>query len=150
MFGLLGLGGFSFPFPFCSLFFPSLFFPSGSNNPTKQTPSPHQPLLTPPPRYFSSKFHILDSLVILASFSTDVLLHGIVEEIASLVVILRLFRFFKIIEEFSVGAQEQMEGLQTQVEALERENGRLRLEVEGKGRGQGAADGTAGGEGLLV
>ena len=74
-------------------------------------------------RYFSSKFHCFDSAVIVAGFVTDVLLHGILEEIASLVVILRLWRFFKIIEEFSVGAEEQMEGLEMRIEQLESENG---------------------------
>jgi hypothetical protein len=51
-----------------------------------------------------------------------VLLHGILEEVASLVVVLRLWRFFKIFEEFSVGAQEQMQGLELQIESLESEN----------------------------
>lgn len=53
------------------------------------------------PRFLSTSFHILDTLVIIASFTIDVLLHGTIEEIASLVVILRLWRVFKIIEEFS-------------------------------------------------
>lgn len=52
----------------------------------------------------------------------DVLLHGILEEVASLVVVLRLWRFFKIIEEFTVGAQEQMDGLEWRIESLELEN----------------------------
>ena len=52
----------------------------------------------------------------------DVLLHGILEEVASLVVVLRLWRFFKIIEEFTVGAQEQMDGLELRIESLELEN----------------------------
>lgn len=54
------------------------------------------------------------------------LLHGILEEVASLVVILRLWRFFKIFEEFSVGAQEQMEGLELRIENLEEENRELK------------------------
>ena len=51
------------------------------------------------------------------------------EEVASLVVILRLWRFFKIIEEFSVGAEEQMEGLELRIEQLESENQDLRREM---------------------
>lgn len=58
----------------------------------------------------------------MAGFVVDVLLHGILEEVASLVVVLRLWRFFKIIEEFSVGAQEQMDGLEMRIESLEVEN----------------------------
>lgn len=58
----------------------------------------------------------------MAGFIVDVLLHGILEEIASLVVVLRLWRFFKIIEEFTVGAQEQMDGLELRIESLELEN----------------------------
>jgi len=77
-------------------------------------------------RYFSSWFHCFDGAVILAGFIIDVLLHGVLEEIASLVIILRLWRFFKIIEEFSVGAQEQLDGLQMQIEGLEKENEGLR------------------------
>jgi len=57
-----------------------------------------------------------------AGFVVDVLLHGILEEVASLVVVLRLWRFFKIIEEFTVGAQEQMDGLVLRIENLELEN----------------------------
>lgn len=63
----------------------------------------------------------------------DVLLHGILEEIASLVVVLRLWRFFKIIEEFSVGAQEQMDGLEEKISQLEEENQDLKRKIqEGK------------------
>ncbi|PSS27352.1 hypothetical protein M430DRAFT_76617, partial [Amorphotheca resinae ATCC 22711] len=76
--------------------------------------------------YFNSRFHTFDALVILASFLTDVVLHGLLEEVASLVVVLRLWRLFKIVEEFSVGAEEQMEGLQIRIEQLEAENGGLR------------------------
>jgi len=73
-------------------------------------------------RYFTSYFHTFDAIVIVAGFIVDVLLHGILEEVASLVIVLRLWRFFKIIEEFSVGAQEQMDGLELRIESLESEN----------------------------
>jgi len=81
-------------------------------------------------QYFNSKFHIFDGTVILAGFITDVLLHGVLEEVASLVIILRLWRFFKIIEEFSVGAEEQMAGLEFRIEQLESENGDLKMELK--------------------
>lgn len=80
-------------------------------------------------RYLHTPFHIFDSTVILAGFIIDVLLHGVLEEVASLVIILRLWRFFKIIEEFSVGAQEQMDGLEERIEGLELENHGLRREM---------------------
>jgi len=73
-------------------------------------------------RYFTSWFHTFDAIVIVAGFVVDVLLHGILEEVASLVIVLRLWRFFKIIEEFTVGAQEQMDGLELRIESLELEN----------------------------
>jgi len=81
-------------------------------------------------RYFKSWFHSFDAIVIFAGFIVDVLLHGVLEEVASLVVILRLWRFFKIIEEFSVGAQEQMDGLEERIEQLESENQDLKSELK--------------------
>ncbi len=66
----------------------------------------------------------------MAGFIVDVLLHGILEEVASLVVILRLWRFFKIIEEFSVGAEEQMDGLELRIEQLETENADLKMQLK--------------------
>lgn len=94
-------------------------------------PPPLLPITASPPthtptRYFHTPFHTFDALIILLSFTLDVLLHGILEEVASLVVILRLWRFFKIIEEFGVGAQEQMDGLEMKIQELERENSELR------------------------
>ena len=57
-------------------------------------------------------------MVIIAAFVLDVLLHGVLEEAASLIVILRLWRVFKIIEELGVGAQEQVEGLEDTIQEL--------------------------------
>lgn len=82
-----------------------------------------------PIRYFRSKFHCFDAFVILAGFVIDVLLRGVLEEVASLVVILRLWRVFKIIEELSVGAEEQMEGLQERLETLETEKSQIEVEL---------------------
>lgn len=86
-------------------------------------------LLTAYCSYFKSAFHCFDALVIIASFVLDVLLRGPIEEVASLVIILRLWRVFKIIEELSVGAQEQTEHLESRIEELEKENADLRDEV---------------------
>ncbi|KAF2100543.1 hypothetical protein NA57DRAFT_74149 [Rhizodiscina lignyota] len=79
--------------------------------------------------YLRSWFHIFDAVVIIVGFVVDVLLHGVLEEIASLVVVLRLWRVFKIIEELSAGAQEQMEGLEERVEVLEDEKRNLEMRI---------------------
>ena len=65
----------------------------------------------------------------MASFIIDLLTHGILEEIASLVIVLRLWRFVKIVEELSVGASERMEEIEQQVELLEKENAELKSEI---------------------
>ncbi|KAF2461486.1 ion transporter [Lineolata rhizophorae] len=80
--------------------------------------------------YFKSKFHCFDAIVIVAGFIVDVLTTGPIEEVASLIVILRLWRVVKIIEELSVGAEEEMEDLQSRAETLEKENKELRQKVE--------------------
>ncbi|KEQ73419.1 hypothetical protein M436DRAFT_13027, partial [Aureobasidium namibiae CBS 147.97] len=79
--------------------------------------------------FFRSKFHCFDATVIIASFVIDVLLRGILEEVASLVIILRLWRVLKIMEELSVGAQEQTEALREQIEQLEQEKSQLEAEL---------------------
>lgn len=79
-------------------------------------------------RYFHSWFHCFDALVITAAFVLDVVLRGVREEAASLIVVLRLWRVFKIIEELSVGAQEQVEELQVKIEDLEK--GKRELEAK--------------------
>ena len=53
----------------------------------------------------------------------------VLEEIGSVVVVLRLWRVFKIIEEFSTGAQEQMDTLAERIEKLENEKHRLQREL---------------------
>ena len=77
--------------------------------------------------------------MIIAGFVVDVLLHGILEEAGSLIVVGRLWRVFKIIEEFSAGADDRIEELQERIEALEKEcegfndeNVVLRRQVDGK------------------
>ena len=85
--------------------------------------------------YLRSLFHLFDAMVIIVAFVVDVLLHGILEEAASLVVVLRLWRVFKIIEELSVGAEEQMEQLQGRIELLEEEKKSLERRVQDLERG---------------
>ena len=81
-------------------------------------------------RYFRSWFHCFDAAVIIAGFIIDVSLKGVSEEAGSLVVALRLWRVFKIIEEFSAGASDEMELLIEKVGKLEEQNHRLSIEVK--------------------
>jgi hypothetical protein len=76
--------------------------------------------------YFSSKFHISDSLVIVVAFGVDVGLHGLVEELGPLVVVLRLRRLFKIIEELESTNQDTLEEYEHEIERLRQENTHLR------------------------
>jgi membrane protein implicated in regulation of membrane protease activity len=87
-------------------------------------------ILTTKYRYFHSWFHCFDALVITAAFVLDVVLRGVTEEAASLIVVLRLWRVFKIIEELSVGAQEQVEELQVRIEDLEKGNRELEAKIQ--------------------
>ena len=79
--------------------------------------------------FFYSRFHCFDALVVLASFIVDVVLRGVLEEIGSLVIALRLFRVLKIIDELSAGAAEQMEDLQARIELAEEQNASLKAQL---------------------
>jgi hypothetical protein len=79
--------------------------------------------------YFHSKVHVFDAIVIIAGFTLDVLLRGPLEEAASLIIILRLWRVFKIIEELTVGASEQIDHLSEQLEMSQGENLKLKQEL---------------------
>ena len=47
-------------------------------------------------RFFKSWFHCLDATVITLAFLIDVVLKGVLEEVGSLVVVLRLWRVIKV------------------------------------------------------
>jgi voltage-gated hydrogen channel 1 len=64
---------------------------------------------------------VLDAGVIIASFVIDVALRGGLEEAGSLIIVLRLWRVFQIIEEFSTGAEDQMNELHEYIGNLQRE-----------------------------
>ncbi|KAE8370305.1 hypothetical protein BDV27DRAFT_78853 [Aspergillus caelatus] len=76
--------------------------------------------------YFSSKFHVFDALVIIVAFGVDVALHGIEEELGSLIVVLRLWRVFKIIEELESANEDTLEEYEHEIERLRQENTYLR------------------------
>ncbi|OAG07440.1 uncharacterized protein CC84DRAFT_1163597 [Paraphaeosphaeria sporulosa] len=80
-------------------------------------------------RYFKSKFHVFDAAIIVVSFVFEISLQGVEEEVASLIVILRLLRVVKIVDEISVGAEAQMSDLEQRLELLEKENCNLREEL---------------------
>lgn len=69
-------------------------------------------------------------------------MRGIVEEVASLIVVMRLWRVVKIIEELGLGAQEQTEELSEKLEQCEKANEALRKEVEDLRVRLGKADGN--------
>jgi hypothetical protein len=91
----------------------------------------------------ASKIHILDALVILLSFGIDLAPYfapsekdggGSEELFGRLVIVLRLWRVFKIVEELGVsGAQGQMvEPLEERVKELEEENRMLKRRLAGR------------------
>ena len=81
-------------------------------------------------RFFKSWFHCFDATVILASFLVDVCLKGPLEQAGSIVVVLRLWRVFKIIEELGAQASDQLDELKEQVTNLQTENRELYREKE--------------------
>ncbi|KAF7189416.1 Voltage-gated hydrogen channel 1 [Pseudocercospora fuligena] len=80
--------------------------------------------------FFKSYFHCFDAIVIVTGLIIDILLRGTLEEIGSIVVVLRLWRVLKIIDELSAGAAEQMEPLSARIEDLEKQNKELQEEVK--------------------
>lgn len=96
-------------------------------------------------RFFKSRFHCFDATVIVAGFIVDVCLKGVLKEIGSIVVVLRLWRVFKIIEEFSVGAADQMDALAEKIEQLEMKNKELKKELQSTNGSKGVADGNSDG-----
>lgn len=72
--------------------------------------------------YFRSKFHVFDALVIVLAFILDVALRGVVEELGSLVVVLRLWRVFKIMEEMGEVSAEMAERFEGELDDLRKEN----------------------------
>ncbi|KAL7655910.1 hypothetical protein ACMYSQ_005044 [Aspergillus niger] len=80
--------------------------------------------------YFSSKFHIFDSAVIIVAFAIDVAMRGLVEELGSLVVVLRLWRVFKIIEELKSANADSLEEYEREIDRLKEENYLLRRRAE--------------------
>jgi hypothetical protein len=82
-------------------------------------------------RYFTSWFHCFDAFIVVASFVTDVVLHGVIEEVASFIIVLRLWRVVKIIEELGVGEQERAEESQRRIDELGGEVDLLRKELAG-------------------
>ncbi|KAI0851220.1 hypothetical protein F5Y00DRAFT_259758 [Daldinia vernicosa] len=81
-------------------------------------------------RYFASKLHCFDAFVIVVGFAVDLLEHNTAEKIASLIVMLRLWRFVKIVDEFSVEVEEQTEELRERVHELETRNAALEARLQ--------------------
>lgn len=64
--------------------------------------------------------------MILVAFIIQVSLRGIEEEVGSLVIILRLWRVFQIIEELKSASEDTMEQYEEEIERLRQENASLR------------------------
>ncbi|RYP27232.1 hypothetical protein DL767_007765 [Monosporascus sp. MG133] len=79
--------------------------------------------------YFKDRLHCFDAFVIVVGFGADLLEHGTAEEIASLVVILRLWRIVKLVDEVPVQASEQTGDLRRKIEDLEKQNQDLRAQI---------------------
>ncbi|MCJ1361618.1 hypothetical protein MMC16_000718 [Acarospora aff. strigata] len=79
--------------------------------------------------YFKAWFHCLDAAVIVAAFVIAICLGGVLEQVCSLIVVLRLWRVFKIIEEFDAGAKGQIDALSERIAELEIENDDLKREL---------------------
>ncbi|EEA28233.1 hypothetical protein TMatcc_003445 [Talaromyces marneffei ATCC 18224] len=98
--------------------------------------------------YFRLKFHTFDALVIVLAFVLDVSLRGIVEKLGSMVVVLRLWRVFMIIEEMSEVSADMMEKYEEELDDLKRENSQLKRKLKGYGSNNEEEDieGHAGGD----
>lgn len=91
--------------------------------------------------FFKSKFHCFDAAIIVAGFVVDVCLKGVLEEIGSIVVVLRLWRVVKIIEELSAGAEEQMEAVVEKLEQVERQRDDVARQLQGLRKRGGTGEG---------
>lgn len=73
--------------------------------------------------------------MILVAFIIQVSLRGVEEEVGSLVIVLRLWRVFQIIEELKSASEDTMEQYEEEIERLRQENaslrGRLNLNLGG-------------------
>lgn len=65
-------------------------------------------------------------MVILVAFVIQVSLRGMEEEVGSLVIVLRLWRVFQIIEELKSASEDTMEQYEEEIERLRKENASLR------------------------
>jgi hypothetical protein len=64
--------------------------------------------------------------VILVAFIIDVFLHGRLEELGSIVIVLRLWRVFQIIEELRSVVEDNLEKCENEIYRLRQENISLR------------------------
>ncbi|KAF8937963.1 hypothetical protein EDD21DRAFT_371854 [Dissophora ornata] len=91
------------------------------------------------PRYFwtgtrHGVLHLVDAIIILASFLLEILLHGAAEELGSLLIIFRLWRLVKLTGTVAIEVSEhdevQVERLEAKIRSLEVELEASRLEVQ--------------------
>ncbi|KAK0644524.1 hypothetical protein B0T16DRAFT_356452, partial [Cercophora newfieldiana] len=70
--------------------------------------------------FFEEWFYCFDAFVIVTSFVIDVVAHGTLEEIGSLIIVLRLWRVVKIVDELGVSAEERTQEMDRKLAVLER------------------------------
>jgi len=87
-----------------------------------------------------ASLHLFDAFIILTTFVLEIVLRGKEQELAGLLIILRLWRLIKLVGGVSVGIGEIDEGdavraaeAEMQVEALKKENADLRARLEAAG-----------------
>lgn len=64
--------------------------------------------------------------MIIVAFIIEIALRGLEEELGSLVVVLRLWRVFQIIEELRSASEDTMEEYEDEIERLRQENASLK------------------------
>lgn len=75
---------------------------------------------------------------------------GVLEEVGSIVVALRFWRVFKILEELGDAAEERMEKVDERIEHLKRENEELKRRLEERDKSGSRLKGSGAAEDLDV
>ncbi|KAI9775842.1 MAG: hypothetical protein M1835_005675 [Candelina submexicana] len=86
--------------------------------------------------------YCFDAIVVITTFVVSLVLRGTLGEIARLVVLLRLWRVFRLMYQSSTATQAEMDDMEAHIDALESENGKLKKEVNAlKANGVNGMDG---------
>lgn len=72
--------------------------------------------------YFKSWFHTLDAIVIIGAFVIELAITDPMDQAGSLIIVIRLWRVFKIVGELSSEAEGEITALREQIEKLKHKN----------------------------